>query len=154
MEIEEKNIKAAYEATENEDVRNTIKALFPNVNFDRKVVINNFQDAKDVLGEDHPLCKCMFDYGGKRYFVSGEAWAFYQLQIVVAAYNKIHPERGVDVYRPNFVFNEEGKFELLCIFRCRIDEISASPSCLYLNNENDAEECGKKFIDYWERLYR
>lgn len=108
MEIQEKNIMAAYEAAD-ESGKNLLKALFPAVSFDQQEVdkrpvterIKTFDDALEALGEDNPFVAmyrtlaCNFAYAP----ATAQMLAYAKLQVVCAALN--------EGWEPQFTEDEE-----------------------------------------------
>lgn len=98
MEIQEKNVLAAYEVAD-ESEKNLLKTLFPSVAFgqqgakDNRPVterIKTFEDALEALGEDNPyvaMFRCInvnFAYAP----ATAQMFAYAKLQVVVAALNE------------------------------------------------------------------
>ncbi len=98
MEIQEKNVLAAYEVAD-ESGKNLLKTLFPSVTFGQQEAKDNrpvteriktFDDALEALGEDNPFVSmyrtiaCNYHYDNK----TAQMFAYAKLQVVVAALNE------------------------------------------------------------------
>lgn len=170
MEIDIKNIKAAYEtATESE--KTLLSTLFPDLllgQTEEKPVterIKTFADAVHALGESHPfVVEWRMDDN-----LSLDLEAYLKLRIICAALNEgWKPKFGKDEYRyfPWFRIYTKEEYEELDEdekkeFRM-VNQVSyASPDFVYANmytsvgfrlalkTKELAEYCGKQFIDIW-----
>ena len=109
MEIQEKNIIAAYEVAD-ESGKQLLRTLFPAVSFDQQEVdnrpvterIKTFDDALEALGEEHPYVAmyrtiaCNFHEDA----ATAAMFAYAKLQVVCAALNEgWEPQFSEDEYR-------------------------------------------------------
>lgn len=98
MEIQEKNVIAAYNAAD-ESGKNMLKALFPSFEFeseqgkdDRPIIerVKTLQDAIDILGDEHPLVaqfnavSSSFEYHKS----NAQLFAYVSLQVICEALNE------------------------------------------------------------------
>ena len=109
MEIQEKNIIAAYKVAD-ENGQQLLRTLFPAVEFDKQEVdnrpvterIKTFDDALAALGEDNPYV-AMYRTIACNYHedaVTAAMFAYAKLQVVVAALNEgWEPEFSENEYR-------------------------------------------------------
>lgn len=174
MEINENNIKAAYEeATESE--KRLLSNLFPELLLGRKDVterIKTFEDACRELGGNHSLVK---EWTINNSIIeSPDLKAYMKLRIICAALNegwepqfKINEERWFPWYylwtereiredsdeRHMIIIGDKYQSEYTSLV-CTSDYLSVCTSVyipfnLCLKSEALAEYCGKQFIDLW-----
>ena len=167
MEIDIKNIKAAYEtATESE--KTLLATLFPDLSLgqtEEKPVmerIKTFEDAVHALGESHPfVVEWRMDDN-----LSPDLEAYLKLRIICAALNEgWEPKFNKDEYRYSPWFriydkvrlDEDGKIKSRVVNQVSYaDSYSDSAlvdtnfgSRLVLKTKELAEYCGRQFIDIW-----
>ena len=153
MEIQEKNIVAAYKAAD-ESGKNLLKALFPAVSFDQQEVdnrpvterIKTFDDALEALGEDNPFVAmyrtiaCNYHYDR----TTAQMFAYAKLQVVVAALN--------EGWEPEFTENEWRWYPWFYLYTQdeldEKDEEWKQKRALQLVGDNyQTEYCGFAFAD-------
>lgn len=167
MEIDIKNIKAAYEtATESE--KTLLSTLFPDLSLGQTEEapvterIKTFEDAVHALGESHPfVVEWRMDDA-----LSLDLEAYLQLRIICAALNEgWEPKFNRDEYRYSPWFRIYDKVELDEDGKrksCVVNQVSYADSYsdsalvdtnfgsrLVLKTKELAEYCGKQFIDIW-----
>lgn len=161
-----KQIIAAYDKAD-ENGKELLKSLYPDVEFEQKPIterIKTFEDARAILGEDNLFVQqYRFNYsaeGGWNDEVGRDFAAYLKLRIIIAALNEGWDVREqTDGYYWHVVFrggNYAYAYNGLAYAGVNYDASSAYSSVgsrLVFKSKELADYCAKQFADLWKDYF-